>query len=494
MKSSIKTLFISLIVSLSSIAGYHYYQASQGEESIVPVAAPQQQDSFSVFTSNPVQPALADALPESFTPAAEKSMPAVVHIKSIRRANYQTSYNSFFELFGMRPRRSSGQQMVSTGSGVIISSDGYIATNNHVIEDADQLEVTLNDNRTYIATVIGTDPSTDLGLIRIEEKDLPTVELTNSDRVRVGEWVLAVGNPFNLASTVTAGIVSAIGRDLQIIKDRSAIESFIQTDAAVNPGNSGGALVNLKGQLVGINTAISSPTGAYAGYAFAVPANIVRKVMKDLKQYGTVQRGYIGISRVLNVDGNKARELGLTVTEGVFIQGLADEGAAKKGGLKKGDVIVEVDNLKIRSDGKLGEIVGRKRPGDKVVVKVNRKGKEMIFSLELTNRYGKPEILGMPRSETLNRLGVEFSELSEQEIYRLNQYNIDGGAKISKLYAGKLRQNTDLQPGFVVLKLNGKSVNSARDLIKEIKEAKGPISLEGFFPRNGQLRKYEVEM
>ncbi|TAE55860.1 MAG: deoxyribonuclease HsdR, partial [Bacteroidetes bacterium] len=248
-----------------------------------------------------------EGAPSDFFKASDASMPAVVHIKSLRTVS-QTMYSPFYELFGIKPQQQNSRQATSSGSGVILSPEGYIVTNNHVIEQADELDVVLYDNRSYKAQVIGRDPSTDLALIKIEAKNLPYIELANSDQVRVGEWVLAVGNPFRLASTATAGIVSAIGRDLEIIKDQMAIESFIQTDAAVNPGNSGGALVNLEGKLIGINTAIASPTGAYAGYAFAVPANIVAKIVSDLKTYGAVQRGFIGVRTVKDLNSDIAEQ------------------------------------------------------------------------------------------------------------------------------------------------------------------------------------------
>ena len=309
------------------------------------------------------------------------------------------------------PQKYNNNQHVSSGSGVIISPDGYIVTNNHVIKDADELNVTLFDNRTYKATVIGTDPSTDLGLIKIDGKKLPTLILANSDDARVGQWVLAVGNPFSLASTATAGIVSAIGRDLEIIEDRMAIESFIQTDAAVNPGNSGGALVDLEGLLLGVNTAIASPTGAYAGYAFAVPANIVKKVVSDLKKYGAVQRAFLGVGKVKSMDGDLAKSLGVNFSEGILIEDVPELGGAYKAGIQAGDIIVSIDGIKIRSEARMLELVGRNKPGDVIDVKVFSKGKYLTHKVTLTNEYGETEIIAPERNETLNELGIEIRDL-----------------------------------------------------------------------------------
>ena len=307
-----------------------------------------------------------------FTKAAEISMNAVVHIKSSRVQEFQQQYNPFKEFFGddfffgphRAPRNQQPQLQIGTGSGVILRSNGYIVTNFHVVQGADDIEVSLHDNRTFKATVTGTDPTTDLAVLKIEESNLPYLQIQNSDHVKVGEWVLAVGNPFNLNSTVTAGIVSAKARNINIIKGKSAIESFIQTDAAVNPGNSGGALVDLGGNLIGINTAIASPTGAYSGYAFAVPSNIVNKVVQDLIDYGTVQRGFLGVL-IRNVDQKLAQSEGLNINHGVFIDEVLEESSAEDAGIKKGDVILQINQKETNTVPALQEIIGRLRPGDK---------------------------------------------------------------------------------------------------------------------------------
>ena len=332
------------------------------------------------YTTN----AKGEMVPMDFTGTAEKVTKAVVHIRSTQTANSRRSQQEIPEQFRQFFQFDPGPQgpSQSTGSGVLINKDGYIVTNNHVVDGADVVEVTLYDNRELKAEVIGTDPDTDLAVIKINEKDLPYLSFVNSDESKVGEWVLAVGNPFNLNSTVTAGIISAKGRNIGIInsgsrdQSRTAIESFIQTDAAINPGNSGGALVDLQGGLLGINTAIASPTGSYSGYGFAVPSNIVSKVVEDLLAFGTVQRGWLGV-QVQNVNGDVAREFNLAVKEGAYVAEFPEKSAAKEAGLKEGDVVIKLDGTPIKSSTALIEYIGKKRPGDKIEVVVNRKGKEL---------------------------------------------------------------------------------------------------------------------
>ncbi|NJO01196.1 MAG: trypsin-like serine protease, partial [Bacteroidia bacterium] len=326
----------------------------------------------------------------NFIDAAERTTASVVHIVAsqnyARRNNRDDVFREFFgDEFGFRSIPRGPQRSQSSGSGVIISQDGYIVTNNHVVADANDIEVILNDKRSYQAKVVGTAPATDLAVIKIEEKNLPTVLLGNSDEVRVGEWVLAVGNPFNLASTVTAGIVSAKGRSLNILGQnaQAPIEAFIQTDAAVNPGNSGGALINTNGELVGINTAIATPTGTYAGYSFAVPVNIVKKVVNDLVEFGTIQRGFLGVN-IHDVDGRFARENDLSITEGVYVVGVERNSAAQSAGIRPGDVIVGIDNKKIRSYARTaGRSSQTKPPAIKLQVKVNRDGKVKTLTVTL---------------------------------------------------------------------------------------------------------------
>ncbi len=432
-----------------------------------------------------------DVVPLDFTGVAEKVMESVVHIKSVKTIaasdrNYDDPFRDFFEnspfrdFFDDRFRfegPSTPELRMGSGSGVIISSDGYIVTNNHVIADADDIEVTLHDNRTYKATVVGTDPTTDLALIQIKEKGLKPLAFGNSDEVRVGEWVMAVGNPFNLTSTVTAGIVSAKARNINILREQFAVESFIQTDAAINPGNSGGALVNLQGALIGINTAIASPTGTYSGYGFAVPSNIVSKVVEDLMKYGVVQRGVLGVM-IRSVDGTLAKEKDLGITYGAYVDSLLENSAAGAAGIQPGDVIIEVDGNKIENSPRLQEIIARHRPGDKVNVKVLRKGKEKTFTVTLSNRKGKAELVSKEKADVLTVLGGEFETIDEATARKLD---IAGGVKVRELHAGKLRKYTNMRPGFIITKVDGKPVKSVEDLVKALENKKGGVMLEGVY-------------
>jgi serine protease Do len=433
-----------------------------------------------------------ETIPLDFTRIANGVMDAVVHVKStattVRRGNgfqeLPEPFRDFFrdqplDNFFFRSPGNGGQPMpqVGTGSGVIINSDGYIVTNNHVIADADDVEVTLHDNRSYKATVVGTDPSTDLALLQIKEKNLPSIPLVNSDDVKVGEWVMAVGNPFNLTSTVTAGIVSAKGRNINILREQFAVESFIQTDAAINPGNSGGALVNLNGGLIGINTAIASNTGTYAGYGFAVPANIVSKVVEDLVKFGVVQRGVLGVL-IRTVDSQLAREKELDLTNGVYVDSILANSAAGAAGIKPGDVILSVDDVLVHTSPKLQELIARHRPGDVVKLKVNRKGVEKSFDVKLNNRSGNTGIVKKEENEILNILGGEFETLDEKTAKKLD---LSGGVRVKTIHAGKLRRNTQMQEGFIITKVDGKAIRKAEDLVDALKDKKGGVMLEGVY-------------
>lgn len=441
-----------------------------------------------------------EVVPLEFTTASKKVMDAVVHIKSTKmlqsRNYYQPYENSdpfrrffddemFREFFGPNFRYESPQQQksepkaqIGTGSGVIINSDGYIVTNNHVIQQADDIEVSLHDNRVYKAKVIGADPSTDLALLQIKEKDLPALPLVNSDDVEVGEWVLAVGNPFNLNSTVTAGIVSAKARNINILQDKSAIESFIQTDAAINPGNSGGALVNLQGGLIGINTAIASPTGAYTGYGFAVPSNIVNKVVEDLLKFGIVQRGYLGLL-IRNVDGNLAKEKDLEITKGVYVDSLSQISAAGDAGIKVGDIILEIDGKNTNTSSELMEIIGRHRPGDKVTAKVDRKGKLMEFNIVLKNQEGKTEPYEKVSENILDNLGIKVEEIDSKTA---KKHDISGGIRITDINKGKLKGQTNIRSGFIITKVDGKEIKSVDDFMKILENRKGGgVMIEGIY-------------
>lgn len=362
----------------------------------------------------------SNALETDFTVAAELSIHAVVHVKTktpIKQQQFGGFQNDpFFEYFFGRPQEQQSKpkeapMQEGVGSGVIISNDGYIVTNNHVVDGSSEIEVTLNDKRTFKAKLIGTDPSTDLALIKIEAEKLPVILFGNSDSLKVGEWVLAVGNPFNLTSTVTAGIVSAKARNINIINSQMKIESFIQTDAAVNPGNSGGALVNTRGELVGINTAIASQTGSYAGYAFAIPVSIVQKVVSDLRQYGVAQRAVLGVE-IRDIDSQLAKDKKLKTLEGAYVNKVNDESAAKSGGVKEGDIINAVNGVQVKSSTELQEQIGRYRPGDKITITVIRDNSEDKLKVELKNRQGNTSVVSSQNSTEV--LGATFKEVDSK--------------------------------------------------------------------------------
>ncbi len=430
--------------------------------------------------------------PLAFTNTAEEVLEAVVHIKSTQTGNNAMINNRraprnlpdpFKDFFGEQffrfesPRQIPNKPRVGTGSGVIINDKGYIVTNNHVIDNANDLEVTLHDNRSYKATVIGTDPTTDLALIQIKAKGLPTVPLVNSEDIKIGEWVLAVGNPMGLNSTVTAGIVSAKGRNINILKEKFAVESFIQTDAAINPGNSGGALVNLDGGLIGINTAIASPTGSYSGYGFAVPSNIVNKVVEDLLTYGVVQRGVLGVM-IRSVDGNLAKDKNLQVNEGAYVDSLLENSAAGKAGIKIGDIITKVNNATIRSSPDLQAAIATYRPGDEIKVSVLRDDKPMDIKVILINTEGNSNIIEKEHKEVLTILGAQLEDIDKKTAQKLD---IDHGVKVSKLYAGKLRRYTQMREGFIITIIDGQKVKSKKELMKKLESKKGGVMLEGIY-------------
>lgn len=488
-------VLVGLLSSASTLAGFKLLSSNSGTDVIFKESPA---ESMARFTSTG-SPAGA---PGDFVYAAEATTPAVVHIKSTMTRSSRGGggdipdiFRDFFgDDFGGGSRGPQSQE--ASGSGVVISPDGYIVTNNHVVEGAQELEVTLSNKSKYRAKVIGTDPSTDIAVIKVEAKNLPAVTFGNSDAAKVGEWVVAVGNPFNLESTVTAGIVSAKGRGLGIIGQsqnrRGAVptsastadvplESFIQTDAVVNPGNSGGALVNLKGELIGINTAIASPTGSFAGYAFAVPSSIVKKVSGDLIKFGNVQRGYLGIS-LAELDSRKAEEYGVKVNDGVYVLDFTENSAAKAGGVTKGDVIVKVDGMNTHSIPELQQSIGLHKPGDKVVVTVNRNGAEKELNVTLRNRTGGSDVIKRDESAAvMSVLGAQFGNLSDQEKQRLVRYKHEGGVKILSINGGKLAR-TGVEEGFIVTKVNGKSVKSVKELEAALEgKSESMVQFEGLY-------------
>ena len=425
--------------------------------------------------------------PTDFVAAAERTVEAVVHVKTTAE-RVQNYYNPFNDLFFGRPSTPEKFEVEGSGSGVILTEDGYIVTNNHVIKGAKTIVVTTSNNDEYEAELIGADPTTDIALLKIEGNALTKVDVANSDKVRLGQWVLAVGNPFNLTSTVTAGIISAKGRDINIIDEQSAIESFLQTDAAVNPGNSGGALVNTAGELVGINTAISSRSGSFEGYSFAVPANLMLKVVNDLKEYGRVQRAFIGIN-YNEVTAALSEELNLEVNKGVYVANVISEGAADDAGITKGDVIINVNGKSIVSGADLTEALGQRRPGEKLSVVVNRSGKNKAFEVVLKNKLGTTEML-TKEEELLRNFGAELEELSSTDKRRLG---LRYGIKVSKILGGRF-QKAGITKDFIIVKLNNvyvENVESFERLVRQFNPGDG-VLIQGFEP-NGKANYYAFE-
>ena len=421
-----------------------------------------------------------------FTSAAQRTVNTVVHVKTVYAGETYKYFDPFYEFLwgkGKKQYEYRGPERHGSGSGVILSKDGYIVTNNHVIQGAKEVEVTLNDRRTYTATVVGTDPSTDLSLLKIDANDLPFIVYGNSDQVKIGEWVLAVGNPYNLTSTVTAGIVSAKGRNIDILRDKFKIESFIQTDAAVNPGNSGGALVNTAGELIGINSAIASPTGSYSGYSFAIPVNIVAKVVNDIKEYGRVQRAFIGVS-IQDVDAKLAEEKDLDNISGIYNNGLSSNGAARGAGMREGDVIIKVESRRVNNVPELQELIGRYRPGDKVRITFQRDGQTMTVAMILKNQFGRTDLIAQKSAEA-SSFGATFKSLS---IDQKDKLGLESGVQITEIRSGKLK-SAGIREGFIVTRIDKRKINSAEELVAALENKKGGILLEGIYP-NGAKAYY----
>lgn len=420
--------------------------------------------------------------PVDFTYAAEQTVHAVVHVhtKTVMGNQPDNPIMQFF--YGDRqnkPRVANGY-----GSGVIITSDGYIVTNNHVIEDAESVDVTLNDKRVFTAKVVGRDPDSDIALLKIDAKNLPFIKFGDSDNLKIGQWVLAVGNPFNLTSTVTAGIVSALGRSLGLNEGTYHIESFIQTDAALNVGNSGGALVDTKGLLVGITSAILSPNGAYAGNSFAIPVSIVKKVVDDLMKYGHVQRALLGVN-IKNVDQQDADKLDLKSINGVLITGVTDDGAAKAAGLKENDVIVKFNGTPTNTVADLQVQVGKCRPGDKADVTYMRSGKENTVQVTLKNQAGTTGIVTAAMTDN-TVFGATLVPLSPDE---MESMNVDYGVKVTDMKDGKFKA-IGMSPGYIILSVNGKKVKNAADVRKYTDNEKTLKSISGVQP-DGSILNYQ---
>lgn len=492
MKSTIKKIFgySALMFGSALVAGVTTYKLMEkhaGEEAVVAVP---QDGSYAMptalFDNKPAQPV-------DLTGAAENSLHAVVHIKSTQLGKTQTVQQmpDLFDFFfgdGMgRQQQVRTQPRVGFGSGVIISEDGYIVTNNHVIDGADEIDVKLNDNREFKGKLIGADPNTDLALVKIEGDDFPTIPVGDSDALKVGEWVLAVGNPFNLTSTVTAGIVSAKARTLGVYN--GGIESFIQTDAAINQGNSGGALVNARGELVGINAVLSSPTGAYAGYGFAIPTSIMTKVVDDLKEFGTVQRAILGISGYdLGDERTKDKDLG--TVEGVYVAEVTDGSGAKAAGIESGDVIVKIAGKKVHNMAELQENIAKHRPGDKVSVTIMRGKKEKDLDVTLKNMQGNTEVV---KKFDLDMLGAAFQPISDDVKRHLG---VSYGLQVTGVDKGKFA-DAGIKKGFVILKVNGHKITSEEDLAEVLKAAnqspERALFISGYY-MSGRRANYAVDL
>lgn len=410
------------------------------------------------------------ALPEGFVKASAVSTPCVVFIKNETTVQYNSPFGWFwdFDPFGSRGKST------STGSGVIVSKDGYIITNNHVINGAEKITVVLNQQKKeYTAKLVGADPSTDLALLKIDASNLPAISIANSDAVQVGDWVLAVGNPFNLTSTVTAGIVSAKGRNINILHNQFPIESFIQTDAAINPGNSGGALVNTAGELVGINTAIQSNTGSYTGYGFAIPSNIVSKILKDFIEYGMVKRAFAGLTPD-DLNADKAESLKIQ-SEGVLVKEIIEDGPAAAAGIKPGDVILKLDGKPVTSKAVFDENLAYYRPGDQIKLLIWRDGREMEKSLKLISQVDNNALL-MKGAVNSRVLGADFQPLSSTD---LNKYKLSSGIRVLNIKRGMYISQLNLPEGFIITKFKGREYKDAEDLISAMEASTGRISIEG---------------
>ena len=406
-----------------------------------------------------------------FTDAADKAVHAVVHVTVKSQASY--NYNPFYEFFFGEKQNIQPEPQVGFGSGVIISSDGYIVTNNHVVDGSTDIEVVMNDRRSYPAEVIGVDPSTDIALVKIAATDLPFMVYGNSDNLKLGQWVLAVGNPYNIGTSVTAGIVSAKARSINILGE-SSIESFVQTDAAVNPGNSGGALVNTMGELVGINTAIASRTGSYSGNSFAIPVNIAKKVVADLKEFGQVQRAILGVT-IQDVTQEVAKTHDIEQLKGIYVNGIREGGAARDAGIKEGDVIISVNNVQVNSVSELQEQISKFRPNDKVNITINRDNKEKLFVVTLRNMDGDTGIV--KKDDSLALLGASLEPVNEAT---RNQLGIKYGVRVTSLKSGKLMK-AGVREGFVITQINNKPVTSIEDIKNILSKTEGGVYIEGIY-------------
>ncbi len=505
-KQILATVAISAITTLAVIWGYGSFTKNNntyaGQQ---PGVIPSNYKYAGLNDGSTTPPGAVD-----FTQPAQAATPTVVHIKTktnakqvnnnLPRVQKQNPFSDFFDddmfnqLFGNRNNIIPEQR--ASGSGVIISEDGFIVTNNHVVQNADEITVTLNNKKTYKAKVVGTDPSYDLAVIKIDAAALPFLLYGNSDDVKIGQWVLAIGYPLNLETTVTAGIVSAKGRSLGLNKDKNGkvengVESFIQTDAAVNMGNSGGALINTDGKLIGVNSAIASPTGYYSGYSYAIPVNIVKKVVDDIIKFGTVQRGYLGINFVnasdLTEEQKKRDGIPLT-TDGIYATDIPTNGGAYAAGLRKGDIIKKINGVDISSAAEIQEQVSRYKPGDKVPVTFVRNNKEATVTVTLKNNAGNYDIV--KNDAAVDLLGADLATLDTK---KAKEYGVSGGVVVKRINSGALNDQTRMKDGFVILKVNDKNVNSLADLKEAIGSEKS-FTISGFYPGYDGLYEYPIAL
>src|SRR5687767_8102520 len=481
--NTLAVIVLSAATSLGTIWGYnkmsgnsdtyHYQQAKANDTG----KAPANYAGFNGLNG--------ENAPVDFTPAASAAIPATVHIKTkaTRTASNnlpkRSPFGDMFDLEDLFGERSRSLPQMASGSGAIISEDGYIVTNNHVIDGADEITVTLSNRRSFKAKMVAADPSSDLALLKIDAKGLPFMLYGNSDEVKIGQWVLALGYPLNLEATVTAGIVSAKGRTLEINRRQSntPVESFLQTDAAVNPGNSGGPLVNTDGKLIGINSAIASPTGAYAGYSFTIPVNIVKKIVSDLIKFGTVQRAYLGIEYPKdNLSDEEKKQNGIKDDGGVYVMVVREGGAALAAGIKKGDVITKINGTPIVSGADLIGQIATYRPGDKITLTYQRDGKEHTTSILLKNKSGSTDVV---KNSVLDKLGAELESLSKDDAKELG---IKGGVIVKSISTRGLLSKVRIQEGYVIIKANNKDITNVEDLRKVLESSTGSVKLEGIYP------------
>src|SRR5665647_865250 len=503
-KNILFTALISALTTIGVIFGYNKYQHNNNNPNFQSANIPSNYKYAGFYDGN----GNPGAGPVDFTEAAQAAIPTIVHIKTTTNPhqvsnNLPNQKNPFSDMFGdddlFNQFFGNGRQQhiypeMGSGSGVIISDDGYIVTNNHVVAGADEVTVTLSDRKTYKAKVIGSDPSYDLAVVKVDAKNLPFMLYGNSADVKIGQWVLALGYPLNLDATVTAGIISAKSRTLGLNHDRTggksmAVESFLQTDAAVNPGNSGGALINTNGQLIGINSAIASPTGYYSGYSYAIPVDIVKKVINDLVKYGSVQRGFLGamfIDAGRLTDDEKKKENIPTSVDGIYITDLTKNGAALQAGIKKGDVIEKINSVMVNSGSELQEQLSNYKPGDKVNVTYSRSGSENTVQVTLQNNAGNYAIVkpdGM-----IDKLGAELTTLDPK---KAKDYGIRGGVVVRKINEGAINDQTRMRDGFIITKANGKDVKSVDDLKNIIGNDK-QVTITGIYPGYNEPFEYPL--